>query len=685
MKKILVTAALPYVNNYPHLGNLVPTLSADCYSRYLKLKGVESIFVCGTDEHGTTTETKALEEGLTPKQITDKYFKIHSEIYKWFLCNFDCFGRTSSKENKERTLDIFSKLEKNDYIVENEIEQFFCEQCDKFLADRFIEGECPFCSYTEARGDQCESCGKLFNATELKNPKCKVCSSLPIVKKTKHLFIDLPKIEPSLKKWIDSVKVNWSDNARTMTDAWMKEGLRQRCITRDLKWGISVPGHKGKVFYSWFDAPIGYIGITQESGKDWKEWWTGKDVSLVQFMGKDNIPFHTILFPSFLIGTGDKYNLVEKLSVNEYLNFEGGMFSKSRNIGVFGDDAMKSGVRADVWRYYILVNRPEKTDTDFTWDDFQSKNNSELLANLGNLVNRVLTFCKNNFENVPKVENDDFLVSLIDDYSEISCLMDKIEIKEALRKIMLVSKKANQFFQENEPWKVIKEDKDTAANVIAVLLQVVKDLAILVEPFMPGVSADIKEMICLEDLDWKDLGLVKVKKLGTPKILFNKIEDEDLAEFKSKFGEKKEFPLKLLVGEVVSVSDHPEADKLYVLKVNVGKEKTIVAGIKQWYSPEDLVGKKVIVVSNLKPAKLRGVMSEGMMLAAEKSGEVELLSSSLDVGSLVFPEGYTVNKKEIDINKFAESKLKIKDKTFLWNDILVPNVSTSKVLNGKVR
>jgi len=341
-QKIIVTAALPYVNNVPHLGNLVPTLSADVYTRFLRLKNENVIFVCGTDEHGTTTEAKALEEGVSPKDITDKYFKIHKDIYNWFNCSFDCFGRTSYKENKDITLDIFNKLDKNGYIVAQTLEQTYCKQCDKFLADRFVTGTCPHCGYEEARGDQCESCGKLLDAIELKNPKCKVCGNTPIIKEAEHLFIDLKKIEPKLLKWITKVEKNWSTNAKTLTHAWIKEGLKLRCITRDLKWGISVPkkGFEHKVFYSWFDAPIGYIGITAHYKKDWKQWWLSKDTKLVQFMGKDNIAFHTILFPSFLIGTGDPYTLVSELSVNEYLNYETGMFSKSRQIGVFGDDAI---------------------------------------------------------------------------------------------------------------------------------------------------------------------------------------------------------------------------------------------------------------------------------------------------------------------------------------------------------
>ena len=301
-KRTIITSALPYVNNVPHLGTTVCVISADVFARYLKSKGKEVMSVCGTDEHGTTAEVKALEEGLTPRELVDKYFKIHKKIYEWFNCEFDCFGRTSSEENKEVTLDIFEKLDKNGFITENTLQQTFCEKCDKFLSDRYVEGICPHCDYEGARGDQCEKCGKLLNAVELKNPKCKICGLKPVIKDTDHLFIDLPKIENELRKWISNVDNQWSDNAKTMTQAWLREGLKERCITRDLKWGIKIPkkGYENKVFYSWFDAPIGYIGITKEIRDDWHDWWhTPHKTRLVQFMGKDNIPFHTILFPAF--------------------------------------------------------------------------------------------------------------------------------------------------------------------------------------------------------------------------------------------------------------------------------------------------------------------------------------------------------------------------------------------------
>src|SRR3989344_2500371 len=349
-KRILVTSALPYVNNLPHLGTMMPVISADVYSRYLKyVKKVPCIFVCGTDEHGTATQTKAEEEGLTPRELCDKYYRLQKEAYDWFLCDFDCFGRTSDKENHETTVDIFNKLDKNGYILEEEIEQLKCPQ-HGFLADRYVNGNCPKCGYDQAKGDQCESCGAMLNATELKNPVCATCKKTPSVEKTRHLFIDLPKLTPKLTAWINDTKKHWANNAVTMTEGFLQEVLKPRGITRDLKWGIPVPkkGFENKVFYCWFDAPIGYISITKQDRSDWKEWWHDpKNATLVQFIGKDNIPFHTIMFPAFLIGADDNYTLLDLMSSNEFMTYEGKMFSKSRGIGIFADNAMETGIRAD--------------------------------------------------------------------------------------------------------------------------------------------------------------------------------------------------------------------------------------------------------------------------------------------------------------------------------------------------
>jgi len=691
-KRTIVTSALPYVNNVPHLGTLMPIISADVYSRFLRLCGEEVVFVCGTDEHGTTAEVRAIEEGITPRELVDKYFKIHKKLYTWFNCEFDCFGRTSSKENEKITIDIFKKLDKNGYIVEQDTEQTFCEGCDRFLADRFVEGICPYCSYEKARGDQCENCGKLLNAVELLNAKCKTCGKTPIVKGSKHLFIDLPKLEGDLKKWIKKAGSGWSANAITMTNAWLKEGLKQRCITRDLKWGIKVPGHKDKVFYSWFDAPIGYIGITAECKKNWKNIWTG-DSNLVQFMGKDNIPFHTILFPAFLIGAKEKYVLVDRLSVNEYLNYEGGQFSKSRGIGVFADDALDSGVPADVWRYYLMINRPEKTDTEFSWDDFQAKLNNELVANIGNLINRIIIFIERFFNGeIPSCKEDKLFLGAVKKSEEkvIDCF-EKIELKEALKEIMHICKLGNQYFQNNEPWKLAKEDKDACGEVLGNLANVVKDVAILISPFMPKVAEEINEQLGVKKIDFKSLGKLGLKgKVKKAKLLFEKIDD--IEGFREKYSGKKsgKFPLNLKVAVVETVDEHPKADKLYVLSINLGdEERQIVAGLRKHYSKKELVGKKIVVVSNLKPAVLRGVESNGMLLAAEHKGKVGLLTVDKSAaGESVGIDGVDNNSSEVSYEEFEKLNLAVKKGRFVFEDKVLKAgnefVKAEKVENGAV-
>jgi len=382
MKRRLITSALPYVNNVPHLGNLIQVLSADVFARFVGCAGTETLYVCGTDEYGTATETKALEEKITPRELCDRYYMIHRDIYSWFEIAFDTFGRTSTPEHTEVTQSIFLDLDRNGYITSQSIEQLYCETCGRFLADRYVRGTCPYCGYEGARGDQCEMCGKLLDPMELIDPKCSTCGGTPHPRTTKHLYIDLPAILPKLEAWMKeaSVKGFWANNAIQMTQAWIRDGLHPRAITRDLKWGIPVPkeGYTDKVFYVWFDAPIGYISMTvklaKELGFDWKTWWQNPDqVELFQFIGKDNIPFHTVIFPSSLLGTGKPWTMLYHMSSTEYMNYEAGKFSKSNGVGVFGTDAMETGIPADVWRFYIFWNRPETSDFTFVWSDFQEK------------------------------------------------------------------------------------------------------------------------------------------------------------------------------------------------------------------------------------------------------------------------------------------------------------------------
>ncbi len=783
--KILITSALPYVNNVPHLGNIIGcVLSADVFARYCRSRGKETLFICGTDEYGTATETKALEEGITPKELCDKYYEIHKRIYEWFGISTDTFGRTTTPIHAEITQEIFLDLHKNGYVVEDDIVQAYDEKAQMFLADRYIEGTCPHCGYNGARADQCDKCGKLLNFDELINPISKVSKTTPVKRSSRHLFIDLPNMEKELDAWIDaaSKQGHWSENSRHIAKAWIAEGLKKRCITRDLKWGVPVPlaGWENKVFYVWFDAPIGYISITANLVKNWRDWWQNpEEVSLYQFMGKDNVPFHTVIFPSTLMGahTGSekKWTLLHHISTTEFLNYEGGKFSKSKGLGVFGTDAMESGIPADVWRYYLLTNRPEKMDTDFTWKDFGEKSNNELLANIGNLVNRTLVFAGREFQGkAPQAmlspSDNEFISSQQAKFASAGELLEQVQLKEALHAIMQAGKEANAYFQKNEPWKTAKENRELCAASIYVLLNQVKDFAIALEPFAPHTSAAIFKQLAVEPKKWDDLGKLSLPaghQLGKPEILFKKIEAAQLEGFAAKYGgtqaerdeksaksaqgaaasqanasvqakisaqakagkqasqanagaqQKKEKPAPAPVtpisesqidfeaGKIIEISRHPNAEKLYVEKIQLGSGvvKQVVSGLVPFFTEAELLGKSVILVKNLKPAVLRGTESQGMILAAEDAeGKLEVVSPSAEPGEKGAVEGSEGRQTggvsqaastgasplpEISIDQFFTVKLEVKGGILLANGkpVLVggKQVKTEKVLDGKVR
>jgi len=546
-KNILITSALPYVNNVPHLGNIIGcVLSADVYARYCRLRKYNCLYICGTDEYGTATETKALAEGVTPREICDKYNRIHEDIYKWFNISFDYFGRTSTKVQTEIAQDIFWKIHKNGYFLEDNVEQLQCTNCNKFLADRFVEGTCPFCSYEDARGDQCDACGKLINAIELKNPKCKQCSNSPIVKTSRHVFLDLPKITPQLQSWLTKKEEdNWTNNARNITKAWLSEGLKPRCVTRDLKWGTPVPleGFTDKVFYVWFDAPIGYISITANYTDQWEKWWKNPEqVSLVQFMAKDNVPFHTVVFPSSLIAANDNYTLLNDISATEYLNYEDDKFSKSRGVGVFGDHAEGTGIPSDIFRFYLLFVRPETNDSAFKWSMFVERNNSELLNNLGNFINRALMFLKNAFKSkIPElhlIEEDYKLIASINmDLKNFIAHLEKHKIRDAVRYVLNMSRSGNQYIQNNQPWILAKgneAERVRAGTVIGLSANISALIAILINPYMPDTSVEIQKQLalpsdCLVIPEYFRPLLPTGHVIGVPSPLFKKIDDE-LAE-----------------------------------------------------------------------------------------------------------------------------------------------------------
>jgi methionyl-tRNA synthetase len=519
-KSILITSALPYVNNVPHLGNIIGcVLSADVYSRFCRLMNYNSIYICGTDEYGTATETKALLEKTTPSAICDKFHKLHKEIYDWFDIDFDIFGRTTTSKQTEIASDIFLKLHANGELQEKEVEQCFCPSCSKFLADRFVNGTCPACHSPEARGDQCDRCGKILNPEELLKPKCFVCASPAETRTSRHVFLDLPNIKERLVEWVEKSvrKGNWSHNCVKTTEAWIKEGIRPRCITRDLKWGTPVPleGFQDKVFYVWFDAPIGYISITANLTDNWQLWWKNpKNVELVQFMGKDNITFHTVMFPSTLIGTGENWTLLKTISSTEYLKYEDGKFSKSRGVGVFGDQVMTTGIPVEVFRYYLLSNRPEIADSSFKWTDLALKSNNELLPNLGNLLNRLLKFLEKRKIVVKKSEAShsdikilEVVFILVKTYIEE---MEQIRLKNALKTAMEISMIGNKFLQDSQFWNLEKTDPKRLESFIWVAVNLIRLVTLLLEPFMPSFSEKVYKQLGIERTEREEKLLAEV-------------------------------------------------------------------------------------------------------------------------------------------------------------------------------
>ncbi|KAG9323222.1 hypothetical protein KVV02_007954 [Mortierella alpina] len=555
-RNVLITSALPYVNNVPHLGNIIgSTLSADVYARYQRVRGINALYICGTDEYGTATETKALADGVTCQELCDKYHPIHKQCYEWMEIDFDKFGRTTTEEQTQIAQDIFMKLYERDLLVEDSMLQLYCSQCDRYLADRFVEGICPKCNYDDARGDQCDQCGSLLNATDLINPRCKLDGNRPVQKESKHLFLDLGKLQPECEAWFEkaSAEGRWSANGRVITQAWFKDGLRLRCITRDLKWGTPVPlkGWEGKVFYVWFDAPIGYPSITATYTKEWEKWWKNpEEVKLYQFMGKDNVPFHSVIFPSSLIGTGEKWTLLNTLSTTEYLQYETGKFSKSRGVGIFGNNVQETGVPPSVWRYYLLSNRPESNDSQYLWKDFIARNNNELLANLGNFVNRVIKFVNAKYDSVvPSLEtaataseSDEKLVREVNErlkaYMEA---LDEVKIREGLRIAMEISALGNVYLQENKIDNALFADhKDRCDRVVITALNLIYLLSAVLFPFMPSTSESIARQlnapVRLLPEEFAVDSILGGHTIGKAEYLFKRIDEKMEDVWRAKYG-----------------------------------------------------------------------------------------------------------------------------------------------------
>lgn len=732
-RNVLITSALPYVNNVPHLGNIIGcVLSADVFARYCRLRGYNAVYICGTDEYGTATETKAMEEKCTPQEICDKYHAVHKQVYDWFDISFDKFGRTSTPQQTEVCQAIFKKLYDNNWLTENTMQQLYCDNCPRFLADRLVEGVCPTpgCNYDSARGDQCEKCGKLLNPTELIDPRCKVCQTTPRIRDTNHLFLELPQLKDKLVEYINEMSEagSWSQNAIQTTHAWLREGLKPRCITRDLKWGVPVPHEKfeDKVFYVWFDAPIGYVSITSCYTPEWEQWWKNpENVELFQFMGKDNVPFHTVIFPSTLLGTGEKWTLMKTISVTEYLNYEAGKFSKSKGIGVFGNDVKDTNIPVEVWRYYLLTNRPEVSDTLFTWVDLQAKLNSELLNNLGNFVNRVLSFvakptglgygsvipdAQGADSHSLTVELAEKVGKLVEQYVEA---MEKVKLKQGLKTAMSISSEGNAYLQASQFWKLYKEDKPSCSIVMRTSVGLVHLLACLLEPFMPSFSIEVFKQLNLPpetqvSLQDENGEIERAKrpweiipaghKIGVPEPLFKELKDEEVEFYRTKFagsqadrivraeaeaakvaeqlrktkvsdgsrkkaqpakssaGAKSKAPaaeaeisitrLDIRVGLITKVQKHPDADSLYVEEIDVGEgqNRTVVSGLVKYIPLEEMQNRKVCVLCNLKPATMRGIKSQAMVLCAsnKENTKVELIEppESAKVGERVTFPGF---------------------------------------------
>jgi len=663
-KRYTLTAALPYTNGPVHIGHLAGVyVPSDIYARYLRLKGKDVIFICGSDEHGVPITIKAKKEGITPQEVVDKYHGIIKKSFEDFGISFDNYSRTSAKIHHETASEIFTKLYNDGKFIEEINQQLYDEDADQFLADRFVVGTCPKCGYEESYGDQCENCGTSHNATDLINPKSAITGNSPSLKETKHWFLPLDQYQDWLKKWIvEGHAKDWKPNVLGQVKSWIDDGLRPRAVTRDLDWGIPVPvkGAEGKVLYVWFDAPIGYISSTKEwaarEGKDWKPYWKDADTKLVHFIGKDNIVFHCIIFPSILKAEGS-YILPENVPANEFLNLEDNKISTSKNWAVWLHEYLEDFPdKQDVLRYALTANAPETKDNNFTWKDFQARNNNELVAIFGNFINRVLVLTHKYYDGqVPTPgrlsDEDEDAIAMLKKYPQIiSKSIERYRFREALMELMNLARLGNKYLADEEPWKVIKEDEARVETIMFVALQIATGLSILSEPFLPFTSKKLKSILNVTlsgvegSLTWnnvseKNILLPYNHQIGKAELLFSKIEDAEIqlqldkleASKKANETENKvlepqketiEFDdftkLDIRVGTILEAVKVPKTKKLLQLKVDVGIDiRTIVSGIAESFSVEEIIGQKVTVLVNLAPRKLRGVESQGMILMTE--------------------------------------------------------------------
>ncbi|TDQ32533.1 methionine--tRNA ligase [Zeaxanthinibacter enoshimensis] len=685
-KRYTITAALPYTNGPIHIGHLAGVyVPADIYSRYLRLKGRDVAFVCGSDEHGVAIPMKAKKEGISPRELIDKYHGIIAKSFEDFGISFDNYSRTSAEVHHETASDFFKALYKEGDFIEETTEQLYDEQAGQFLADRFVTGTCPKCGNEEAYGDQCEKCGSSLNATDLINPKSTLSGAIPSLKETKHWFLPLDRYEPFLREWIlESHKHDWKPNVYGQCKSWIDEGLKPRAVTRDLDWGIPVPveGADGKVLYVWFDAPIGYISATKEwaarEGKNWETYWKDEDTKLVHFIGKDNIVFHCIIFPAMLKAHGS-FILPDNVPANEFLNLEGQKLSTSKNWAVWLHEYLEEFPdMQDVLRYTLTVNAPETKDNDFTWKDFQARNNNELVAIFGNFINRVLVLSQKYYNGVVPAptsltETDKEVLATLDSFPEtLTDSLERYRFREACQELMNMARSGNKYLADEAPWTVIKEDEERVKTIMYVALQVAAGLAVLSEPFLPFTATALRRMLNFEDRDaennlWISTNSIQEllppgHQLGSPELLFRKIEDKEIQqqidklEATRKQNENKETAvtpqkdtiqfedfsqLDLRVGTILEAEKMPKTKKLLVLKVDTGLDvRTIVSGIAESFDPGDIIGKQVTVLVNLAPRKLRGVESQGMILMTENSEGKLVFVSPAEAG---VGNGTTIN------------------------------------------
>lgn len=671
-KRTLVTTALPYANGPVHIGHLAGVyVPADIYVRYLRQRGEEVFFVGGSDEHGVPITIKAMKEGVTPQDIVDRYHTLIKSSFEEFGISFDVYSRTSSKIHRETASDFFRKLNEQGKFIEQETEQYYDEEVGQFLADRYIIGTCPICGNENAYGDQCEKCGSSLNATDLINPKSAISGSPLVMRKTKHWYLPLGAYEEWLRAWILEGHKEWRPNVYGQCKSWLDMGLQPRAVTRDLDWGIPVPaeGAEGKVLYVWFDAPIGYISNTREAlPETWETWWKDEETRLIHFIGKDNIVFHCIVFPAMLHAEGD-YILPDNVPSNEFLNLEGDKISTSRNWAVWLHEYLEDFPdKQDVLRYVLTANAPETKDNDFTWGDFQARNNNELVAVLGNFINRALVLTHKYFEGrVPAIaglegEDQATLDEIAIIRNDVQRLLDDFHIRDAQRRAMDLARLGNKYLADTEPWKLAKSDMERVGTILNIALQISANLSLLMEPFLPFSMAKLRKMLQLEgEVAWECIGASNLLATGhqieQPVLLFEKMEDDviqsqlDRLEAIKKVNAEaalkaaKPMPigkeiafedfekLDLRVATVKACAKVPKTDKLLQFTLDDGLgERTIISGLAKHYDPENLVGKQVIFVANLAPRKMRGIESQGMILSVEEGdGSLSVLTTSKQV------------------------------------------------------